>query len=238
MDFEFKGFKVRGFELEDGIWFSGNDVAKALGYAIPRKAISDHTFESDRKRLFYKACSKTEQANECSVLWSGNDFSDKTLINESGLYCMIFGSKLETAEEFKIWVTGTVLPSIRQHGGYILDQEYLSAEDTKALYEEIELLNMRAKALKEKNAALQKRRHELIAEVKKTKVKGKKQKKEIKALNECIEIWENMYDSLQDEYDRIKTKVRAVSTDVKTQVESIQSARSYKVDRNGFVIFE
>ena len=238
MEFEFKGFKVKGFKLEDGIWFLAKDVAQILGYKNEYDAISTHTSISDRKVLSLRASRESREADECSVLWSGNDFSNKTLVNESGLYCMIFGSKLKTAEEFKLWVTRTVLPAIRQHGGYVLDQEYLSEEDAKALYEEIELLNMRAKALKEKNAALQKRRHELIAEVKETKTKGKKQKKEIKALNECIEIWENMYDSLQDEYDRIKTKVRAVSTDVKTQVESIQPARSYKVDRNGFVIFE
>ncbi len=50
---------------------------------------------------------------------------DKTFINESGLYCLIFGSKLPSAEEFKLWVTSTVLPSIRRNGGYIEGQEKL-----------------------------------------------------------------------------------------------------------------
>ena len=97
-------------------WFVGNVVAEALGYKLPRKAVSDHVLSSDRKVLKYKACSEMERASQ---LWQGQDFSDKTLINESGLYSLILGSQLPSAIEFKHWITSEVLPQIRRTGGYI-----------------------------------------------------------------------------------------------------------------------
>ncbi len=97
-------------------WFVGKVVAEALGYVRPREALSDHVLLADRKLLRYKACAKTAQASE---IWKGQDFSDKTIINESGLYSLILGSKLPAAVEFKHWVTSEVLPQIRRTGGYI-----------------------------------------------------------------------------------------------------------------------
>ena len=96
-------------------WFVGNVVAEALGYKLARKAVSDHVLSADRKVLKYSNCSKTEQLN----LWRGNDTTNKTIINESGLYSLILGSKLPAAIEFKHWVTSEVLPQIRRTGGYI-----------------------------------------------------------------------------------------------------------------------
>ena len=95
-------------------WFVGKVVAEALGYKIPQKAISDHVLSSDRKVLKYKAFSEMEKAK----IWQGNDFSDKSLINESGVYSLILGSQLPSAIEFKHWVTSEVLPQIRKTGGY------------------------------------------------------------------------------------------------------------------------
>ena len=100
---------------DQSVWFVGKDVASVLGYAIPQKAILEHVDEEDRIVLTYKAFSKTEKAD----LWSGNDYSNKILINESGLYALILSSKRPKAREFKHWVTSEVLPAIRQNGGYI-----------------------------------------------------------------------------------------------------------------------
>jgi prophage antirepressor-like protein len=97
-------------------WFVGKVVAEALGYLRPGEALSDHVLLADRKILRYKAYAKTAQASE---IWRGQDFSDKTIINESGLYSLILGSKLPSAIEFKQWVTSEVLPQIRRTGGYI-----------------------------------------------------------------------------------------------------------------------
>ena len=97
-------------------WFVGAVVAEALGYRNERDALSTHVAAEDRKVLKYKACRETRQASE---IWKGQDFSDKKLINESGLYSLIMGSKLPQAQAFKHWVTSEVLPQIRRTGGYI-----------------------------------------------------------------------------------------------------------------------
>ncbi len=97
-------------------WFLGRVVAEALGYTNPHKAIKDHVLPEDRKVLIYKASNETFKASQ---IWSGQDYSDKYLINESGLYSLILSSKLPSALEFKHWVTSEVLPQIRRTGGYI-----------------------------------------------------------------------------------------------------------------------
>lgn len=114
---------VRVMELDGVPMFVGKDVAIILGYTNPAEAINEHTDSEDRKTLTFKAYSKTLQAS----LWQGNDFSDKTLINESGVYSLILASKLPAAKQFKHWVTSEVLPSIRKTGSYSLPQDYLSA---------------------------------------------------------------------------------------------------------------
>jgi len=116
-------------------WFVGKDVAEALGYAIPTKAINEHVERDDVKSLSYKAFSKMEKASD---LWHGQDYSDKLIINESGLYSLILSSKLPQAREFKHWVTSEVLPQIRKTGGYIPvaqeDDEKTILEKALAIY--------------------------------------------------------------------------------------------------------
>ncbi len=217
---------VRTITEDETIWFLAKDVAKALGYKNERDAIRTHTFESDRKRLIYKACRESRQANIRSLLWSGNDFSDKVLINESGLYCLIFGSNLESAEEFKLWVTSTVLPSIRRNGGYIEGQEELSEADQKELATQV-------KELSKKVAKLQARRHELIKERDMAKSKLRNRKQEVKALNEYAEIFESLYFDLVKEYRSLKAKLRPQAVK-KTPV--IIPQKTYRVDAEGFLI--
>ena len=81
----------------------GKDVAMALGYRNASKALADHVEE----------CDKLNNESLSSLGQRGG-----WLINESGLYALIFGSKLESAKRFKHWVTSEVLPSIRKTGGY------------------------------------------------------------------------------------------------------------------------
>ena len=104
--------KVRTVVIDGEIWFVGKDVAKALGYASPRSAVSKKVEEEDR------GVSKME---------TPGGTQDVIIINESGLYSLILSSKLPTAKKFKHWVTSEVLPSIRKTGSYNLPQDYLSA---------------------------------------------------------------------------------------------------------------
>lgn len=95
--------EVRTVVIDSEPWFVGKDVAQCLGYTNPSKALADHVDDDDK--LNNKTLSSLGQRGG----W---------LINESGLYAMIFGSKLEKAREFKRWVTSEVLPTLRKTGHY------------------------------------------------------------------------------------------------------------------------
>lgn len=109
--------------LNDEPMFLGKEVASVLEYSNPSKAISDHVDEEDRKVLNYKAYNDSL----LSSLWTGNDFSDKVLINESGLYSLILRSNMEKAKKFKRWITSDVLPSIRKTGKYEIRKDPLQS---------------------------------------------------------------------------------------------------------------
>ena len=106
--FESKEFgKVRTTEVNGQPYFVGKDVAEILGYTNPSKAIADHVDDEDK--LNNETLSSLGQRGG----W---------LINESGLYSLILTSKLPKAKAFKRWVTSEVLPSIRKHGLYAVDE--------------------------------------------------------------------------------------------------------------------
>lgn len=99
--------EIRTVTINSEPWFVGKDVATALGYQNASKALADHVEE----------CDKLNNESLSSLGQRGG-----WLINESGLYALIFGSKLESAKRFKHWVTSEVLPSIRKHGVYAVDE--------------------------------------------------------------------------------------------------------------------
>lgn len=99
---------IRIVMIDGEPWFVGKDVATALGYTNPRKAIADHV-DSDDKGV-----------TKCDTL---GGIQELTIINESGVYALIFGCKLESAKRFKHWVTSDVLPSIRKTGSYTMHQQ-------------------------------------------------------------------------------------------------------------------
>ena len=87
-------------------WFVGKDVAAVLGYAKPRNAIATHVDAEDKGALKQGTLGGEQEM---------------TIINESGLYSLILSSKLQAAKRFKHWVTSEVLPTIRKHGIYAID---------------------------------------------------------------------------------------------------------------------
>lgn len=99
--------QVRTMEINGEPWFVGKDVATILGYSNPSKALSDHVDEDDK--LNNESLSSLGQRGG----W---------LINESGVYALIFGSKLPNAKKFKHWVTSEILPTIRKTGSYSITQ--------------------------------------------------------------------------------------------------------------------
>lgn len=105
VQFGFEGETLRAVMGEDGMpWFSASDVCKALGYVNPRDAVADHVDEEDRNTVAIRDGIR------------GNP--NKTFINESGLYALIFGSNKPKARRFKRWVTAEVLPALRKTGEF------------------------------------------------------------------------------------------------------------------------
>ena len=103
--------KVRTMEINGEPYFVGKDVAEILGYNNTKDAIATHVDADDRTVI---------QRSENTTLEIPN--RGLTVINESGLYSLILSSKLPKAKEFKRWVTSEVLPSIRKHGAYAVDE--------------------------------------------------------------------------------------------------------------------
>ena len=97
---------IRTLMINDEPYFVGKDVAEILGYTNPQKAIRDHIDEED------KTLNESFTVNETKGI----------LINESGLYSLILSSKMPNAKKFKRWITSEVLPAIRKHGVYAVDE--------------------------------------------------------------------------------------------------------------------
>lgn len=107
--------EIRTVEVDGEPWLVGKDVARALGYGEGKSlanAVANHVDTEDR--------GVTEMMTP-----GGNQ--NMTIINESGVYSLVLGSKLPSAKKFKRWVTSEVLPSIRKNGMYLLPKDYPSA---------------------------------------------------------------------------------------------------------------
>ena len=111
--------EIRTIEKDGEPWFVGKDVAAALGYERPTKAILDHVDDEDK--------------DEVPIQDSIGRSQNTPIINESGLYSLVLSSKLPGAKQFKRWITSEVIPSIRKHGGYLTPdklEEVLLKPDT------------------------------------------------------------------------------------------------------------
>lgn len=104
--------EVRTVVCNNEPWFVGKDVASILGYANPNEALADHVMDDDKLN--------SKMLSSCQI-----DLGQRGgwLINESGLYSLILGSKLPTAKDFKHWITFEVLPTIRKTGGYVANDK-------------------------------------------------------------------------------------------------------------------
>ena len=109
--------EIRGININNIPYLVGNDVAEKLGYQRPTKAIQDDVDADDKILLNSKTQSLIRTEFDYHQLGQRGGW----LINESGFYSLVFGSKLSRAKEFKHWVTSEVLPQIRQTGGYVVE---------------------------------------------------------------------------------------------------------------------
>ena len=126
--FSFENLPVRTFGTADAPLFIALDVCNALGYKRARDAVAQHVDPEDLIKVEIDTAGGKQTVN---------------CVNESGLYALIFGSKLESAKRFKRWVTSEVLPAIRRTGRYETDQSALIT--TTEQYEIRKAIKSRAK---------------------------------------------------------------------------------------------
>ena len=127
--------KVRTMEINGEPYFVGKDVAIILGYAKPENALTTHVDGDDTLKQ--------------GVTDNLGRAQNTTLINESGLYSLILSSKLPKAKEFKHWVTSEVLPSIRKHGAYAVDELHNDPEFSIKTFTALKEERERSKRLSE-----------------------------------------------------------------------------------------
>ena len=118
--FHYEENEITVIKCNDEIWFRGKDIVKALGYEKTRNVILKHVDDDDKSIL-----EDLRRGPQIRALFK-NEQRGSIFINESGLYILIFGSRLESAKVFKRWVTKDVLPSIRKTGryDYCIDHKY------------------------------------------------------------------------------------------------------------------
>ncbi|CDC34438.1 BRO-N domain-containing protein [Anaerostipes sp. CAG:276] len=120
--------EIRTVTINNEPWFVGKDVATALGYKNTKDALISHVDKEDR-RIIQRSEIATIENHIPKEAFPVNFISAEipprglTAINESGLYALIFGSKLSNAKKFKHWVTSEVLPSLRKTGSYKIQKE-------------------------------------------------------------------------------------------------------------------
>lgn len=107
--FNFNGHQVRTVSIDGETYFVGKDVATTLGYKRPDNAIIAHVDAEDKTYAKVQLVNSTQRRR-------------MAVINEAGLYSLIFSSRLPQAKEFKHWVTSEVLPSCRKNNMYALDE--------------------------------------------------------------------------------------------------------------------
>lgn len=147
---------VRTVEIDGTPWLVGKDVATALEYKNPSKAILTHVDDEDKRLEILPQSADSQNGNVPGA-------SKTALINESGLYSLILSSKMPKAKAFKRWVTSEVLPAIREHGAY-------ESVKAKQHIEQLEATNTRLNAAiaavndAKKNLAIARENHDFYVE--------------------------------------------------------------------------
>ena len=128
---------VRSLMVNGEPYFVGKDVTDILGYQNGSRDVNRHVDEEDRQKI---------------MVFDGNQDKETIIINESGLYSLILSSKLPAAKKFKRWVTSEVLPAIRKHGVFVMDD---IINNTDALIEALQAFKaekLKRQALEVENA--------------------------------------------------------------------------------------
>ena len=164
-------------DQDDNIWFVAKDVCDVLGIVNNRDAMS-RLDEDEKDVVNTDTLGGAQKAN---------------IINESGMYTLVLTSRKPQAKEFKKWLTHEVIPTIRQHGGYIYGQEMLETKDQKEIKEKLSELSEKVKYLRV-------RRRQLRKQVSNLQENKRKLRKQVNNLNEYADLYENLFEKAQADY--------------------------------------
>lgn len=149
--------QVRTVEIDGEPWLVGKDVAEALGYSNTKDALLRHVDDEDKQIVQRSQFPTLENHIPKSALpfeFVNGEIPNRglTVINESGVYSLVFSSKLPDAKKFKHWVTSEILPSIRKHGMYATDELLADPDFAIRVFEELKAEREAKKALEAQNA--------------------------------------------------------------------------------------
>lgn len=199
--------EIRTVTINDEPWFVGKDVAEALGYSNTKDALISHVAEEDKRILQRSEIATIENHLPKEVFpvnFTIGDIPNRglTIINESGLYALIFGSKLESAKRFKHWVTSEVLPALRKTGTY--GMEHYSPEMKAILMHDKKLVKMESRIDKLENdiPLYGCEADEISGHVKRRGVTllGGKQSEAYKSKDVRSKVYRDIYDQLKREF--------------------------------------
>lgn len=144
--------EIRTICEDDTVLFCGNDVATALGYTKPYNAIATHCPYTLKRGIGVQTGVKADGTPAMQEV-------EMSFITESGVYRLVFGSKLPTAEKFTDWVTEEVLPSIRKHGAYMtqetLQEAFCNPDSLLKIAMALKEESDKRKALEAKNSQME-----------------------------------------------------------------------------------
>lgn len=232
---------------QEGTWFVGAQVARMLEYHNPSDALKKRVPETitrgDGQIIKCKKSIRYSDADDemKAVLWPGVSHVNRVLISKEGVNLLLMRSQQETAQKFAEWLAADVVPSLFYNGGYIVGQEKLPADEQgdvlkeiRNLREQVKLLNERLDAHEEKEAFLQKRRHELISDKKELKVRNKKLKKETKLQKEAADYFQSMCLAAQQEMGVLNSQLTYLKNSLSGKEKT--EGQSITVDAEGLVI--
>lgn len=210
---------IRAFYRDGNIWFSASDACTILGLDNPTAAL--RRLDDDEQDKIY--------SKELTLISNkGNQRlgTEINIVNESGLYTLVLGSRKPQAKEFKRWLAHDVIPSIRQHGGYVYGQEKLPEKERTVIVEELADMASMIKKLRA-------RRHELIGENRQLKDDKRQLKREQKALNEYADLFEDMFEKAQSEYAKAAEEVEVL----KNRIERMKHPEAFVEPDRGSEMF-
>ena len=185
--------QVRTVELNGQPWLVGADVATALGYKNPRKALADHIDPEDKG-----VTKRDTPGGEQDIL----------IINESGLYSLILSSKMPKAKAFKHWVTSEVLPALRKNGVYETVKAQQHIEQLEATNERLTAAIQAVSTAKAEPAEVTAMRDNFI--------------KDRDDFKEHFQKWKSMYGGACDRLRRAENLVQQAQDNLNSRIDQLK----------------